>query len=107
MVDNYTTEWEQHERRPPLVLVDSYGSWPRAVATASLVLSSFRDAWKRQFRPVDEDGGRVLTPPGRLVQEQVDVISSLTGTTALPICIVARFVCRAYCTISHSTGRSA
>ena len=26
MVDNYTTEWEQHERRPPLVLVDSYGN---------------------------------------------------------------------------------
>ena len=26
MVDNFMTEWEQHERRPPLVLVDSYGS---------------------------------------------------------------------------------
>jgi glycosyltransferase involved in cell wall biosynthesis len=26
MVDNYMTEWEQRERRPPLVLVDSYGN---------------------------------------------------------------------------------
>jgi glycosyltransferase involved in cell wall biosynthesis len=26
MVDNFMTEWEQRERRPPLVLVDSYGN---------------------------------------------------------------------------------
>ena len=26
MVDNFMTEWEQRERRPSLVLVDSYGN---------------------------------------------------------------------------------
>ena len=32
--------------------------------------SSLRDAWKRRFRSVGEDGGRDLTPADRLVQEQ-------------------------------------
>jgi len=34
MVDNFMTEWEQHERRPPLVLVDSYGNNGTDTSTA-------------------------------------------------------------------------
>ena len=71
----------------------SYWSIVTAVGRVQLLQrhwsSSFRDAWKRQFRPVDEDGGRVPHPAGSIGAGAVDVISSLTGTTALPICIVA------------------
>ena len=34
MVDNFMTEWEQRERRPPLVLVDSYGNNGTDTSTA-------------------------------------------------------------------------
>ena len=46
MVDNFMTEWEQRERRPPLVLVDSYGV-PTPLVRPRVPPSS---GWRRERR---------------------------------------------------------
>ena len=97
MVDNFMTEWEQRERRPPLVLVDSYGNKGKGYMPAYFVVGILVRSFQWTVRP-----DRVVAPSyGGMRERPAEGNAGVAGTPAegscrraCPRCRVCRLLCR-------------